>query len=249
MGMPVAQGLVEGQVVEEALYWVVFFLMLLGVMVALGRLRLAASLAALTAAVAVLSPVVGGNPGWGRLTGELRFALATVVLALTSGAILHDVLRQRRVTFEAVCGGLCGYLLMGYLWGMLFSASERLAPGSFAITKPAFIPGGGADPFGLVSLMTYYSFATLTTVGYGDVTPVSPLARGLAWVEAVVGQFYLAVLVARLVAMHLTTSLTDQETAASIPTGPHDSTVGRPRSVAGRGRRVVGHLPKQSARR
>jgi hypothetical protein len=75
-------------------------------------------------------------------------------------------------------------------------------PGSFA---GAFSPGGPIASSAALdrhaAAFTYYSFATLTTLGMGDITPKSPLARTLSWLEAVLGQIYLAVLVARLIAL------------------------------------------------
>jgi voltage-gated potassium channel len=76
---------------------------------------------------------------------------------------------------------------------------EGFRPGSFEISPKLVTGGEPARP--LPQVLTYYSFVTLTTVGYGDISPVSPATRTLAWMEAITGQFYLAVIVAGLVSV------------------------------------------------
>src|SRR5262249_57380705 len=96
--------------------------------------------------------------------------------------------------FDSFLGAVCGYLFLGLGWAVLYSMIEGFRPGSFEI-GPKLVTGGEvARP--LPHVLTYYSFVTLTTVGYGDISPVSPAARTLAWIEAITGQFYLAVIVA-----------------------------------------------------
>src|SRR5262249_16942148 len=82
----------------------------------------------------------------------------------------------------------------GLGWAVLYALIEGFRPGSFEI-RPKLVTGGeAARP--LPHVLTYFSFVTLTTVGYGDISPVSPATRTLAWMEAITGQFYLAVIVA-----------------------------------------------------
>ena len=76
---------------------------------------------------------------------------------------------------------------------------EGFRPGSFEISPKLVTGGEVARP--LPHVLTYFSFMTLTTVGYGDISPVSPAIRTLAWMEAITGQFYLAVIVAGLVSV------------------------------------------------
>ena len=113
----------------------------------------------------------------------------------------------RRVSGDAIFGAVCGYLLLGIIFSLLFSSIETLSPGSFRLPETA---GTAALPARLDrGVFNYYSYITLATVGYGDVTPVTPAARTLAWVEAIVGQFYLAVLVAGLVGFKVTDAMKD----------------------------------------
>jgi len=112
-------------------------------------------------------------------------ALGWVVLAL--------VLRRGPITIRRIEGAIAVYLLLGFTWAHAYELVELWHPGAFA----GAVDGTGSPP------LTYYSFVTLTTMGYGDVMPVHPLARALAVLEALTGQLYLAIMLARLVSMEL----------------------------------------------
>jgi hypothetical protein len=101
--------------------------------------------------------------------------------------------------FDSILGAVCGYLFVGLGWAVLYALIEGFRPGSFEISPKLVTGGEVARP--LPHVLTYFSFVTLTTVGYGDISPVSPATRTLAWMEAVTGQFYLAVIVAGLVSV------------------------------------------------
>ena len=111
--------------------------------------------------------------------------------------VLRAVLRAARVTSEIVNGALCVYLLYGFFFASVYVALETIHPGSFAMSATPH------DAPGLRRALLYFSYVTQTTMGYGDITPVTPLARSLATVQAITGQLYLAVLVARLVALQI----------------------------------------------
>ncbi len=90
-------------------------------------------------------------------------------------------------------------MLIGYGWAFVYALLDEVFPGSFA----ALTEAGRNDYTQRVMQFRYFSFMTLTTVGYGDVLPRSDAARTLAALEAVMGQIYLTVLVARLVGLHI----------------------------------------------
>ena len=115
---------------------------------------------------------------------------------------------------DAIFGVVCGYLLLGIIWTLLYSAVEAAFPGSFA--APASGLGKGVATRADRSTLSYYSFITLATVGYGDVTPITPLARTLAWMEAITGQFYLAILVAGLVGFKVTQAMKESNDQGGI---------------------------------
>jgi hypothetical protein len=126
--------------------------------------------------------------------GCALFFYATII-------ILSTIFRRQDVTVDAVLGTVCGYLLAGAAFANLFTATELLQPGSFNIGTA--IGGELSSWHARRFLFGYFSFVTLTTMGYGDITPVTPGAVSLSWLEAVFGQFYMAVVVAQLVGIRI----------------------------------------------
>jgi hypothetical protein len=135
---------------------------------------------------------------------QVALVLLTLFLLYTTVTVLLRVFAEETVTKDTLSAALCVYLLMGYLWGSLYGLIYLLAPGGFRLPMewtPAKEQGIATDV--PMNLMTYFSFTTLTTLGYGDVLPISGSARAAVILEAVLGHFYLAVLVARLVGLHI----------------------------------------------
>jgi hypothetical protein len=124
---------------------------------------------------------------------EVLFLLGASVL------IVKALFGARTLTLDSILGAVCGYLFLGLAWAGLYALIEEFRPGSFQISPKLVTGDEPARP--LPHVLTYYSFVTLTTVGYGDISPVSPVTRTLAWIEAITGQFYLAVIVAGLVSV------------------------------------------------
>ena len=117
------------------------------------------------------------------------------------GAVFADVIRSKRVTADTIFGAIAVYLLFGVIVAMMFQFLNNIDPGSVvASVGEATTIVERYDQFGEI---LYFSFVTLTSVGYGDLTPIGPAARSLAMFEGVVGQLYLAVLIARLVGIHV----------------------------------------------
>ena len=131
-------------------------------------------------------------------------ASSSLFIAYTAAVILHTILHEKRVSTGAVLGGLCIYLLIGIFFVEIFSLVEFLRPGSFAyMGEPLTAVVGTEAQYARYPSILYYSFVTLTTLGYGDVVPVSQLTQSLAATEAVLGQLYLAVFIARLVGLNM----------------------------------------------
>jgi hypothetical protein len=141
----------------------------------------------------------GGLENAGAIEDGLRF----VFLAVVTYLILMDVARSKRVTMDTILGAACVYMLMGLTWANVFSLLQWADPGAFDFGSHA--PSVASEL--RAGLLTYYSYITLTTVGYGDITPVSPPARVLSAVEGLIAQLYLAIIVARLVSLQITSSL------------------------------------------
>jgi len=128
----------------------------------------------------------------------LADVLGFVALGAIGVAILHDVLRSERVSTDTLFAAGCIYLVLGLWAGKLHLLLEMAAPGSYELGLPA-----GASIDDVDQALTYFSFVTLTTTGYGDVLPLTPAARSFASVEALMGQLYVAILIARLVGLHM----------------------------------------------
>lgn len=175
------------------------FLVLVLAGIAYGPLRLASRATwAQVAFLLLLALRVAGL--WLQTPDALVIADAAVlaVFVLGSGAILVDVLRQPSVGLDAILGGCSVYLVVGLCFALGYSLLETLSPGSFTI--------GGRPLDGeymhRVPQLVYLSYIILTSVGFGDILPISRAARGLAMFEAIFGQLYLAILIARLVSLH-----------------------------------------------
>jgi hypothetical protein len=135
-------------------------------------------------------------------------SLGCLFYLLIAIAILANVLKAETVTTDKICGGICAYLVMGLMWAFLFGLIEVVHPGSFMENGQLIAPDRGmTHQFALLNSMIYYSLATLTTTTYGDILPKTTPARALSNLEAIAGQMYVAVLISRLVALHITHSV------------------------------------------
>jgi len=125
--------------------------------------------------------------------------------------ILRSVFRPGEITADRIAGSICLYLIAGMLWAILYGGILLFEPTAFNMpesTREIARQGGEMTLF-------YFSFVTMTTLGFGDITPASPLAQTLTWLQAVTGQLYIAILLARLVSLHVATRVRsgiDQET-------------------------------------
>ena len=122
----------------------------------------------------------------------VHILIMLIFFLLTCWVAVRQVIFSGRVDGNSVVGAICIYLLLGMIWAMLYLLIERIAPGSFK-GLPATADSATVDA------LLYFSFISLTTMGFGDITPTLPLARFLTYLEGLVGQFYLAILVASLV--------------------------------------------------
>jgi hypothetical protein len=111
--------------------------------------------------------------------------------------IFFEVIRIKRIERDAIFGIVCVYLLIGVTFGTLYDLLETLVPGSFQIN----VASAGLEYIGW-RVLIFFSFMTLTTIGYGDVTPATFQAQSLALIEGVIGVLYVAVLIARIVGIY-----------------------------------------------
>ena len=143
----------------------------------------------------------------GPETRILAHVLGILFLSHIVLAMLKFILQQTRVGTDTVFAALCIYLLVGIIWAIVYSLLGQLQPGAFSYAHAE----EHQMRFGSerTALAIYFSFVTMTTLGYGDITPVSTAARSLAILQAIFGQLYLTVLVAWLVGLHIAHSRID----------------------------------------
>ena len=183
--------------VGETLFDVLFGLLLVSGVVTIGRRRLLTIAAtALTLAALVLRWASFARPD--SAAGIWSDALSIVLLALLASLVLYRVLGEGEVTGYRIQGAIVVYLLMGLMWSAAYQLVHGLVPSAFNLGP------GASSGRAVTSALVYYSFITLTSTGYGDITPLHPVARSLAISEALTGQLYLAILIARLVSLEIT---------------------------------------------
>jgi hypothetical protein len=124
-------------------------------------------------------------------------ATAIAFFALLAFVVARRVFREGDVNVHRINGAVALYLILGLTWSFAYEWLALVDPGAFAFDAPP------ASPAERTSELLYFSFVTLTTVGYGDVLAVHPLARSLAMLEALTGQLFLAITLARLVALEV----------------------------------------------
>jgi len=127
----------------------------------------------------------------GRLVEGLAGLWAAGLLLFTVFVVVSRVVRHRVVTMQTILGALSAYLLLGFFFAAMFTAVAKFGTGQF------FTSGEPAD----TDSIQYFAFITLTTTGYGDLTPASQPGRSLAVLDALFGQIFLVTLVARLVSV------------------------------------------------
>lgn len=128
------------------------------------------------------------------------FAFLTILfICICTASILYDVVLRARVSLETLRGVICAYFLIAFMFSYTFFLIEYIDPGTFSIRNeiiPTF-----PHPYYL-SQMLYFSFVTLLTIGYGDIVAIKVGGQTATVLEGIIGQFYIAILVSRLVAIY-----------------------------------------------
>jgi len=131
-------------------------------------------------------------------------------LTVTVFALVSRLFTVKSVTFDIISAAICAYLLIGVAWAYAFAFVELRHPGSFSAALFQRPTGNMAPLLASLHTFVYYSFVCLTTTGFGDILPVSEGARSLSVMEAVFGQLYMAILVARLVGLEIAQSMKEE---------------------------------------
>ena len=164
------------------------------------------------AAFALILPVFASNfgvyilPSGVQTASQVAFHCFMVAfLGFAVAVILRDIFKKSVIRGDDVIGAFCGYMLLGLVWANLYTLTYLLFPGTFAVSQD--IAWRLGEWHRRRALFDYLSFTTLMTLGYGDIAPSGPPAYTLTWLEAMVGQFYMAVVVAQLVGLRLARAL------------------------------------------
>jgi len=140
--------------------------------------------------------------------GVLHYALLTAFFAYAVAVILGNIFRKSAVDTDDVLGAVSGYLIAAAAWSSLYALTYTLVPDAFTLA-PAFVGQLSGWPE-RTAVFNYFSIVTMTTMGYGDITPVRAPATTFVLMEAIFGQFYIAIVVAQLVGARLS-SRVDQK--------------------------------------
>ncbi len=128
--------------------------------------------------------------------------LVLLLLTWTTSLLLRVIARTRRVSRDTILGGLCAYMLIGICFGVAYNIMTDLQPGALLDAgEPIVTLRGGHEDLHEGARLLYFSFVTLTTLGYGDITPASELARTFSVLEALIGQAYIATFLAQLISI------------------------------------------------
>lgn len=190
---------------QTALFWLEGFLFLIllfmaGLSVSRHRLQRRVSI---LLGLGAMGCWFAGDPLRAMSLGMVPYGVIIGFLLYVIWSILVTLFRSRIVTLDIVAGSLCVYMLLGLVWALGYSLIETYHPGSFHYTPVGLGPPPVMELGQKDAAVLYFSFATMTTLGYGDIIPATAVTRMLATFQAIVGQLYLTVLVAKLVGMHI----------------------------------------------
>ncbi len=160
---------------------------------------------ALSIAVPTLASRWIDIPG-GAITGSIAVAL---FFLLISAHILMDIFARRHIGIDQIFGSVNVYLLLGIVFARLHLAVAIHSPDAYIMGGLSLAEAASQAGQELEDVLYYFSFTTMTTLGYGDIEPVSRVARIMSMGEAVVGQLFIAILIARIVGVHVAQSIDD----------------------------------------
>lgn len=165
-------------------------------------------------ALALILPAFASNfgiyvlPDGIHVASEVVYHCAMVgFLGFAVAVILRGIFRKNAISGDDVIGAFCGYMLLAIVWANLYTLAYLFAPRGYSVNPD--IAWRMAEWHHRRALFEYLSFTTLTSLGYNDITPIGPPAYTLTWLEVMVGQFYMAVVVAQLVGLKLAQALRD----------------------------------------
>lgn len=157
------------------------------------HVRRALVLAAIQFILTAVSVLLRENPFPYMVAVSLTLASITALIVFSIYCVLRYVMQARVITADQIYAGICAYLMLGFAFAAVFFLLDILQPNSFAVNT-SLKEMNGPD-------LMYFSFVTLATLGYGDITPLTRFARSLSALEALTGSLFIAVFMARLVSL------------------------------------------------
>lgn len=184
---------------ERIVVNLLFFAVVLSTIRSFAKSRKRLAVAMTLGAVAFcLSCVAEAYPSQGLLT--VVYAINIAIFFLLVATLGEDVFAGGRVNSNRIIGAVCIFFVLGLIWAFVYSILQLFQPDSFALSSQLTDRGIRQD---LVGEFLYFSNVTLTTLGYGDIVPVSKPARVFATLEAMFGELYLAIVISRMVGLHI----------------------------------------------
>jgi hypothetical protein len=196
---PLLQAKFVGVLIFELLAYALLIAVFLAIFDRTQDRRIALSIGLPGIAANLFAYFAHGTAQWTALV--IFHSLSVIFMGYAVGIILRGVFRSRRIGAEQIFGGVCGYLLAGVAWANLYLVIYFFRPDGFNVASGLAMHL--ETPVARRFLFNYFSFITLSTVGYGDISPIAPAACSAAWLEALFGQFYMAVLIGQLIGMKL----------------------------------------------
>lgn len=141
---------------------------------------------------------------WALMKSTNTIFASVLFFLFVTITILNHILNAKKITADTLYGAACVYLLLGLVWATVYGAIEYLYPGGAFVSDELGTSGSIST-----NELIYYSYTTLTTLGYGDITSVTPIARVLSALESLAGQLFIAFLVARLVSIYTANAMHD----------------------------------------
>jgi len=144
----------------------------------------------------------------GPIAFTLNYSFNLIFVGYVLVIIFIYVIKSKKITANTIIASLCVYLLLCLFWTFIYVLIELVSPGAFSLLggEQGLVGSSSEIASHKFPALFYYSIVTITTLGYGDITPMTNLARSISALEAVFGQIYLTVLVARLVGLHINQS-------------------------------------------
>ena len=184
---------------------VIFLILVLSVVFETAQFRSLYSFLGFLGLLAVLGHIIAYIWTGTQLSRSILAVSSIIFLAAAIHRVSMRVLGSKIVTGNTIRGAIIIYLMIGALFSSIYILIEIISPGSFLITNIAGMPVE-VTLREISRIFGYFSFVTLTTLGYGDIVPIRDLSRTITWLEAFIGQVYLAVIIARLVGMYIAQS-------------------------------------------